>query len=78
MTAFHKTIRNSLPLAGMVLVIIYCLLGLSLFHKVLSTLISQLDNSDYTYCYFIPVIIPYLIYEKRKLIKQLNITHPWF
>ncbi|MGO9312929.1 MAG: VPLPA-CTERM-specific exosortase XrtD [Syntrophobacteraceae bacterium] len=78
MTAFHKTIRNSLPLAGMVLVIIYCLLGLSLFHKVLSTLISQLDNSDYTYCYFIPVIIAYLIYEKRKLIKQLNITHPWF
>ena len=77
MTAFHKTIRNSLPLAGMALVIIYCMLGLSLFHKVLSTLISQLDNSDYTYCYFIPIIIAYLIYEKRTFIKKLNITHPW-
>ena len=77
MTAFYKTIRNSLSLAGMALVIIYCLLGLSLFHKVLSRMIAQWNSNDYTYCYFIPIIIAYVIFEKRNIIKELHVTHQW-
>ncbi len=77
MTVFYKTMRNSLSLAGMALLIIYCLFGFGLFHKALSTLISQMNNSDYTYRYFIPIIIAYLIFEKSKIIKQLRVTHQW-
>jgi len=77
MTTFYKTIRNSLPLAGLTLVIIYCLFGLSLFHTVLSQMISQWNNFDFTHCYFIPIIVAYLIFEKRNIIKTLRVTHQW-
>jgi len=77
MTAFYKTMRNSFSLAGIVLVAIYCLFGLSLFHKALSTLILQMNDSDNTYRYFIPLIIAYLIFEKSKVVKELRVTHQW-
>ena len=76
-TAFYKTMRNSLSLAGMALVIIYCLLGLSLFHTVLSQMVAQWNSNDFTYCYFIPIIIAYLIFEKRNIIKEIRVTHQW-
>ena len=31
----------------------------------------------YTYCYFIPIIIAYVIFEKRNIIKELQVTHQW-
>lgn len=77
MTAFYKTIRNSLSLPGMALVAIYCLFGLGLFSKVLNILIAQMNSSDYTYSYFIPIIIAYVIFEKRNIIKELQVTHQW-
>ncbi len=77
MTAIYKNVRISLPLASLVLVLVYCLFGWSLFHTALTELILQWDNPDYTYCYFIPVIIAYMIYEKRKIISELPITHQW-
>ena len=77
MTAPRKTVISSLPLAGLALVAIYCLLGLSLFCNVLSRMISQWNSNDYTHCYFIPIIIAYVIYEKRKRIKELQVTHQW-
>ena len=64
-------------MAGMALIIIYCLLGISLFHEPLNRLIDQMNNSDYTYSYFIPIIIAYIIFEKSKIIKELHVTHQW-
>lgn len=76
-TDFYKNMRTSFPLAGLVLVLVYCLFGLGLFHEALTQLIFQWSNPDYTYCYFMPLIIAYMIYEKRKIIQELPVTNQW-
>jgi exosortase D (VPLPA-CTERM-specific) len=76
-TAFRKTIKTSFTVPGLALILVYCLLGLGLFHNALSELVAQWNNSDYTHCFFIPVIIAYVIFDKRKVIKELPITHQW-
>ncbi len=76
MTVF-RTHLHRLPLAGMLLILVYCLLAVGIFHDTLVSIVSWWNSDDYTHCYFIPIIIAYVLFQKRNALTELPITHQW-
>jgi len=66
-----------MPLAGVVLILAYCLLAIGIFHDTLKTMIAWWNFDDYTHCYFIPIVIAYVIFKKKSTLAGLPITHQW-
>lgn len=75
--SFRDITRNPSLMAGLFLIVIYCLIGLGLYYNILSKMVAQWNSQDYTHCYFIPVIIAYLLFEKRKALVELPVSYPW-
>ncbi|MBN2809636.1 MAG: VPLPA-CTERM-specific exosortase XrtD [Deltaproteobacteria bacterium] len=55
----------------MLTVVIYALLLLLLYHDGLVYMIKSWNSKDYNYCYLVPFIILYMIWEKRDAVKRL-------
>ncbi len=76
MTAFRTNLYR-LPLAGVVLILAYSLLLMGIFHETLRVMTGWWNSDDYTHCYFIPIIIAYVIFKKKDTLAALPITHQW-
>jgi exosortase len=55
--------------------LLYSLLLIGLYYSSHRVMISWWRREDYTYCYFVPFIILYLIWEKRNSLRQ-TVSHP--
>ncbi len=76
MAAFRTSLYR-LPLAGVVLILAYCLLLMGIFHETLKVMTGCWNSDDYTHCYFIPIIIAYVIFKKKDILATISITHQW-
>jgi hypothetical protein len=56
---------------------IYGLLLIGLYHSALAYMITQWDKAEYNYCYLIPFVVLYLIYDKRTQLARLPSVPSW-
>ncbi len=74
----QKTIKNSLITTPFMLVAgIYLLLFAMLYQSAFSVMIKWWDRDDYSYCYLIPFIVLYLIWEKRSVLLNTFSVPEW-
>ncbi len=57
----------------MLAVVIYTILILLLYYDGLTHMVKGWGSEDYNYCYLVPVVILYMIWEKRDAIKRLPV-----
>ncbi len=57
----------------MLAVVIYAILILLLYYDGLTHMVMGWGSEDYNYCYLVPVVILYMIWEKRDAIKRLPV-----
>lgn len=50
---------------------------LGLYYSTFTNLISQWARADYSYCYLMPFVIAYLVWDKRKRLKELPSRPSW-
>jgi exosortase D (VPLPA-CTERM-specific) len=58
-------------------VVIYAPLLLLLYFEALSHMVGQWGSKDYNYCYLVPVVVAYMIWEKRQDLKRLPTCVSW-
>ncbi|MDL1982904.1 MAG: VPLPA-CTERM-specific exosortase XrtD [Deltaproteobacteria bacterium] len=56
---------------------LYGLLLIGVYYSSLAYMISQWEREDYSYCYLIPFIVLYLIWEKRNQLASLPSVSSW-
>lgn len=56
---------------------IYCLALFAVYYSSLTYLFSQWNFPDYNYCYLIPLIVFYLVWEKREILPTLPSFPDW-
>jgi exosortase D (VPLPA-CTERM-specific) len=55
-----------------------CLLLFTLlFHAAYKQLLNEWAWEDYNYCWFVPLIVLYLLWEKRGALRSIPATHSW-
>ena len=55
-----------------------CLLLLAmLFQSALTFMFHMWNNEDFNYCYLVPMIVAYLIWDKRELLVQIPVQTSW-
>lgn len=57
--------------------IILCALLIAIYHEALRYLFSRWGVEDYNYCYLIPFIVFYLVWEKRRYLSQIPSAPDW-
>ena len=63
--------------ATLIKLALYALLLLGLYHSALTYMISLWDRPQYNYCYLIPFVVLYLIYDKRTQLAELDSAPSW-
>lgn len=56
---------------------LYCALFLGLYLSSFRQMVSWWGKEDYNYCYFVPFVIAYLIWEKRKRLSAIPSSPTW-
>jgi len=62
---------------GLAKIALYGLLLIGVYYSSLAYMISQWEREDYSYCYLIPFIVLYLIWEKRNQLASLPSVSSW-
>jgi exosortase D (VPLPA-CTERM-specific) len=57
--------------------VLYCVLFLGLFFSPFKVMVSSWRGDDYTYCYFVPLVILYLLWERRKRLAAIPSCPTW-
>ena len=68
---------GSVKLTGLAKIALYGLLLIGVYYSSLAYMISQWEREDYSYCYLIPFIVLYLIWEKRNQLASLPSVSSW-
>lgn len=68
---------SSIKPVSWVKVALYGLLLGAVYYSTLTYLIHQWSRDDFTYCYLIPAIVVYLIWEKRQELMEAISTPSW-
>lgn len=55
----------------------YCLLLIGLYHPTLIYLFSRWEKEDYNYCYLIPFVVLFLIWDKREVFSKYSSRADW-
>jgi len=55
----------------------YFLLLAVIYQSAVAFMLHMWDNDDFNYCYLVPVIVAYLIWEKRDLLVQIPTRQSW-
>jgi len=63
--------------AGLAKIALYGFLLIGVYYSSLAVMISQWGREDYSYCYLIPFVALYLIWEKRNLLASLPSVSSW-
>jgi exosortase D (VPLPA-CTERM-specific) len=71
-----KAIRIVKP-TGLAKIALYGLLLIGVYYSSLAYMISQWEREDYSYCYLVPFIVFYLIWEKRNQLASLPSVSSW-
>ncbi len=58
-------------------VIIYMIVLTGIYYSAYSFMLKWWEKEDFNYCYLIPFIVIYLIWEKRKEFETTEISHSW-
>jgi len=77
MNKYNREILSSLRLESWVRFALYSLLLLGVYYSALSYLVHLWQRDDYTYCYLIPVVVIYLIWEKRNTLASIISETSW-
>jgi exosortase D (VPLPA-CTERM-specific) len=59
-------------------VVLYALLLTGLYYAALAFMIQSWERPEYNYCYLIPLVVLYLLWEKRKVIGALPSSPSWW
>jgi len=62
---------------GLAKIALYGLLLIGVYYSSLAYMISQWEREDYSYCYLVPFIVFYLIWEKRNQLASLPSVSSW-
>ena len=62
---------------GLAKIALYGLLLIGVYYSSLAYMISQWGREDYSYCYLVPFIVFYLIWEKRNQLASLPSVSSW-
>jgi len=62
---------------GLAKIALYGLLLIGVYHSSVTFMISRWEIEDYSYCYLIPFIVFYLIWEKRNKLASLPSVSSW-
>ncbi len=68
---------GSVRLTGLAKIALHGLLLIGVYYSSLAYMISQWEREDYSYCYLIPFIVLYLIWEKRNQLASLPSVSSW-
>ncbi|MBU4415146.1 MAG: VPLPA-CTERM-specific exosortase XrtD [Proteobacteria bacterium] len=63
--------------AGLAKIALYGLLVIGVYYSSLVVMISGWKKDDYSYCYLMPFVVLYLIWEKRSLLASLPSVSSW-
>jgi len=64
--------------AGLAKPALYGLLLIGVYYSCLAVMISQWGKEDYSYCYLMPLVILYLIWEKKNKLVNLASVSSWW
>jgi len=64
--------------AGLAKIVLYGLLLIGVYYSSLVVMISGWKRDDYSYCYLIPFVVLYLIWEKRNRLVNLPSVSSWW
>ena len=56
----------------------YAVLFAGLFHSSLRVMISHWNRDDYNYCYLIPLVVLYLVWDKRQALAEAASVPSWW
>ena len=71
-----KVIPSITP-ASLIKFALYALLLLGLYHSAVTYMITLWDRPQYNYCYLIPFVVLYLIYDKRTQLAECASVPSW-
>ena len=68
---------SSLSPSNIIKIGLFGLLLIPLYHSALTYMITRWDRPEYNYCYLIPFVVLYLIYDKRRQLAEISSEPSW-